>query len=418
MEGQRRGARGSGVAWAGRRSTGTYRHAALGPSLVLAGLLCASGCASPSKSAASAPGGGVAGAGGVSPAAPAGPAAPGALVVDDPQHAIHYVLPPVEGGWKEGQDSQSARGAKVEAGSFPLTRPATAVSCRDTARSRLAALQRRAEQDDADAAEAAARAGDQNPATPPLDGPRDQAVADTPAATWSFTRGSATSAVRSRWAFFARGFDCLMLEVTGPLGDPAAEAVFSSAVLSVQVQPLPPDKQRDVDLVAGMRFLEQREPSAALERFEALAQREPGLARAHFGALMAGYELGPATYQRALPHGLKVLEAERELSSEQRQLALRAVGVMQLAQNQLRPAAATLAELVVRSPELAEGQYNYACALARLGDARAAIDHLKEAVSLDRSLASHARDDDDLAGLRGSAPFEELVRPADAGKGR
>ena len=388
--------------------------APLARSVALAGLCCALGCAAPSQ--AGAPAAARASASAAAPAA-ATPG-PGSLVVDDPQHAIHYVLPPVEGGWREDRDGQSSRGAKVEAGAFPLTRPASAVACRDTARSRLAALQKRAEDDDAEAAEAAVKAGDHKPPAPPLDGPRDQAVTDAPAATWSFTRGSAASAVRSRWAFFGRGLDCLMLEVTGPLGDPAAEAVFAAAVPSVQLQPLPLDKQRDVDLVAGMRFLEQREPSAALERFEALAQREPDLARAHFGALMAGYELGPASYPRALPHGVAVLKAERELSAEQRQLALRAVGVMQLAQNQLQPAAATLAELVVRSPELAEGQYNYACALARLGDAHAALDHLKVAINLDHSLATHARDDDDLAGLRGSAPFEELVRAAEAGKDR
>ena len=412
MEALRGGTTVSGAALLGRA---IGRFAPLGRSVALGGLCCSLGCASPNRSAAAPAMGSAASAAPVATAATVGP---GSLVIDDPQHAIHYVLPPVDGGWKENRDGQTARGAKVEAGSFPLTRLASAIACRDTARSRLAALQKRAEEDDAEAAEAAVKAGDHKPAAPPLDGPRDQAVNDAPAATWSFTRGSAATAVRSRWAFFGRGLDCLMLEVTGPLGDAVAEAVFAAAVPSVQVQPLPAEKQRDVDLVAGMRFLEQREPSAALGRFEALAQREPELARAHFGALMAGYELGPASYPRALPHGLAVLKAERELSAEQRQLALRAVGVMQLAQNQLQPAAATLAELVVRSPELAEGQYNYACALARLGDSHAALDHLKLAINLDHSLATHARDDEDLAGLRGSKPFEELVRPAEAGKGR
>jgi predicted Zn-dependent protease len=85
------------------------------------------------------------------------------------------------------------------------------------------------------------------------------------------------------------------------------------------------------------------------------------------------------------------------------------MGVMQLAENQVREAAETLAELVVRAPDLAEGQYNYACALARLGDAQSALDHLRAAVRLDGELAAHAREDEDLKSLRGSAAFEQLT---------
>jgi Flp pilus assembly protein TadD len=92
--------------------------------------------------------------------------------------------------------------------------------------------------------------------------------------------------------------------------------------------------------------------------------------------------------------------------------ALRAVGVMQLAENQIRGAADTLAELVVRAPDLAEGQYNYACALARLGDKPGAIDHLRKAVQLDAELVAHARADDDFKSLHGQADFERLLGPA------
>ena len=158
-----------------------------------------------------------------------------------------------------------------------------------------------------------------------------------------------------------------------------------------------------------MGFLERRDPAAALDRFEALTAREPDNAKAHFGALMAGFELGQQAYARALPHGKMALRSERDLSPEQRQLALRAVGVMQLAENQVREAAETLAELVVRAPDLAEGQYNYACALARLGEAQPAIDHLRAALKLDGELAAHAREDEDFKSLRGSAAFQQLI---------
>src|SRR5207245_10161715 len=117
------------------------------------------------------------------------------------------------------------------------------------------------------------------------------------------------------------------------------------------------------------------------------------------GARLAGFAIGAAAYARALPHGLAALKSERELSPEQRQLALRAVGVMQLAENQVMVAAGTLAELVVRAPDLAEGQYNYACALARLGDKDGALEHLVLAMRLDQALVKHAKDDEDVNSL-------------------
>ena len=76
----------------------------------------------------------------------------------------------------------------------------------------------------------------------------------------------------------------------------------------------------------------------------------------------------------------------------------------------MKDAAATLAELVVRAPDLAEGQYNYACALARLGDRKEALDHLRIAIQLDQDLANHAREDDDLKSLRSTPEFQSLTR--------
>jgi tetratricopeptide (TPR) repeat protein len=230
--------------------------------------------------------------------------------------------------------------------------------------------------------------------------------------TWAFTSGAASAPVRNRWAFFTRGADCLVLYVTGPKDDAFAEQTFETASRSFQVLPLPPERQREVDLLAGMSFLERRDPGSALDRFESLTAREPDNAKAHFGALMAGFEMGGNAYGRSLPHGRLALRSERDLTPEQRHLALRAVGVMQLAENHIKEAAETLAELVVRAPELAEGQYNYACALARLGDAQGALDHLRAALRLDGELAAHAREDEDLKSLRGSDAFRQLTTPA------
>ncbi len=317
-----------------------------------------------------------------------------ALEVQDAVHGVRYSLPSGADTWQVSREGNARSGSGVEAevSSFPMAKPTTPEQCRDHARSRLSPKK------EAGATE-----------TPSADAPRDQSAADAPTATWSFTTGAASAPVHNRWAFFVRGADCLVLHVTGPKDDAFAAQAFDAAMRSLHVLPLPPERQREWDLLAGMGFLERRDPASALERFEALTAREPDNAKAHFGALMAGFELGPEAYARVLPHGKMALRSERDLSAEQRQLALRAVGVMQLAENQVRDAAETLAELVVRAPDLAEGQYNYACALARLGETQPAIDHLRAALRLDGDLAAHARDDEDFKSLRGSAAFQQLV---------
>ena len=326
--------------------------------------------------------------------------ASGAVEVEDAVHGVRYELPPAADGWQAAREGNAhvASGVQVEVASFPMARATTGTACRDLARNKLST---------------------RTEGEGETDGPRDQTIGDGPAATWSFTRGTSAAPVRSRWAFYPRGSDCLMLEVSGPRGDAFAESTFDAAARSFQVLALPAERQREVDLLAGMGFLERRDPAAALERFEALTRREPSFAKAHFGALMAGFEIGAPAYPRALPHGEAALKAEHELTAEQRQLALRAVGVMQLAENRVSRAVETLAELVVRAPELAEGQYNFACALARQGDVDGALEHLVAAVRIDGDLAAHARDDEDLKSLRPVPRFQQLVAsppPPSAGR--
>ncbi|HYZ88941.1 MAG TPA: tetratricopeptide repeat protein [Myxococcales bacterium] len=331
-------------------------------------------------------------------------AAEGAVEVDDVLHGVKYTLPPSPEGWQvahEGAAHVSGSGVQVDVGSFPLASGAQPASCRDAARERILAIQQRSEQAEQRRGQGAAAQSDV---------PRDESTSDTPTATWTFTRGASPAPVRTRSGFFARGSDCLVLQVSGPQSDSFAAKVFDSAAKTFKVHPLDPEQQREVDLLAGMGFLERREPAAALDRFEALAVREPNFAKAHFGALMAAFEMGPQAYARGLPHGKAALKSERDLTSEQRQLALRAVGVMQLAENQVKEASETLAELVVRAPDLAEAQYNYACALARLGDRKQALEHLRAAIQLDGDLAGHARDDEDLKSLRGTPEFQDLTR--------
>ena len=353
----------------------------------------------------------VACAGGKSSERPAPKEADGAVQVEDALHGVSYQLPPGTGGWQVANDGNArvSSGVQVEIATFPLAKQASPPACRDAARKRLAAIRQRSDEDDPQTP-----GGASQDIPPQADGPRDQTIGDAPTAIWLFTRGPATSPIRNRWAFYSRAADCLLLQVAGPQGEAFADQVFESSARSLKVLPLSSERQREVDLLAGMGFLERREPAAALDRFEGLTRREPSFAKAHFGALMAGFEMGTDAYARALPHGLAALKSDHELTAEQRQLALRAVGVMQLAQNEVKGAADTLAELVVRAPDLAEAQYNYACALARLGDGRGAIDHLRAAIQLDGDLATHAGSDEDLKSLRGLAAFQALLRPSSA----
>ena len=339
------------------------------------------------------------------------PAISDSVQVEDALHGVAYQLPPGPGGWQVANDGNArlSSGVQVEIATFPLARQASPAACRDSARKRLGAVRQRSDEDDPRAPGGAAE-----DIPPQADGPRDQTIGDAPTAIWLFTRGPASTPVRNRWAFYARGADCLLLQVASPQGEAFADQVFESSARTLKILPLSPERQREVDLLAGMGFLERRQPAAALDRFESLTRRDPGFAKAHFGALMAGFEMGTEAYARALPHGEAALKSDHELTPEQRQLALRAVGVMQLAQNQVKDAADTLAELVVRAPDLAEAQYNYACALARLGDERGAIDHLRAAIQLDGDLATHAGSDEDLKSLRGLAAFQALLRPSSA----
>jgi len=349
---------------------------------------------------------------------PLPPLEPGDAMQDD-LHGLVFELPKVEGGWQTSPEgTRLTKDVRVEVGSFPLARQGNVAACRDSARARLSALQKAAAEQEAEEAKAAQseKKSDAKVETtavppPPLDLPRDQKTDDSPAPSWSFTRGEEATAVRSRWAFFARGSDCLLIEVTGPLGGTQAERVFQHAVRTAHTVPISAEQQREIDVRAGMGFLQQRDPTSALERFDSLSKREPSFAVAHYGALMAAFEIGPPAYGRGLPHGVAALSNERELSSDQRQLALSAVGVMQLSQDKLKEAAQTLSELVVRAPESAEGQYNYACALARLGDAPGAVEHLKAAIALEGNLAEHARGDEDLKSLRGKPEFEQALKP-------
>lgn len=65
--------------------------------------------------------------------------------------------------------------------------------------------------------------------------------------------------------------------------------------------------------------------------------------------------------------------------------------------------------LIADDPPYAAVYYNTACFESRAGRIDAALAHLRRAVELSPSSAELARDDDDLAALRGHATFGEIV---------
>jgi hypothetical protein len=331
--------------------------------------------------------------------------------LSDEQHGVRFRLPEVPGGWRVEGNVRLAAGVRIQIETFPLAAVATPDLCRaDTQRRLRRAPAPEAENGAEQPMEAVAEPGVGAPANVPVE--KSETQEEQPTATWRVTIGQPGVAIRHRLAFYARGRDCVLVQVASPPRDALADLTFQTVAQSLRVLPLSPLLQRQTDLAAGMRFLERREPAAALDRFETLAEREPQLARAHLGALLAAYELGPTRYAEGLAHGFAVQAAERELSPEQRSLALRALGVMLLTQDQPKAAAAALAELVVREPQLAEGLYNYACALARAGDPVGALVYLGRAFQIDRQLVEHARADPDLASLREDPAFQRMLGPA------
>jgi len=67
------------------------------------------------------------------------------------------------------------------------------------------------------------------------------------------------------------------------------------------------------------------------------------------------------------------------------------------------------AEGIARYPERASLPYNLACMYAMNGDVDAAIDALRQAITINREARDWARDDDDLASLRGVEDFDAIV---------
>lgn len=91
--------------------------------------------------------------------------------------------------------------------------------------------------------------------------------------------------------------------------------------------------------------------------------------------------------------------------------ALNNVAVIYIQEGDYSEARTNLENAVRLKPEYVDPHYNLACLCALKGEVKKSLDHLKTAVSLDRSVREWAREDRDLQNLRGVPGFEQIIGP-------
>jgi len=90
--------------------------------------------------------------------------------------------------------------------------------------------------------------------------------------------------------------------------------------------------------------------------------------------------------------------------------ALNNLGVIHFQEGDYSEARKNLENAVRLKPEYVDPHYNLACLYAVKGEVKKSLDHLKTAVSLDKSVREWARKDTDLQNLRGVPGFEEMMK--------
>jgi tetratricopeptide (TPR) repeat protein len=219
-------------------------------------------------------------------------------------------------------------------------------------------------------------------------------------------------------AVYPRGNSCLVLAIDGPK---KSEVLAQAAPLAMATfKPTTPSPEFTAKLAfeAGVQLLDRKEYAAALAQFDiALKGDETLQTRAHYGAGLAAYFLGPASAALTVDHLSKVVAArsdpERDpedgIRTEQYRDALMYLGLAYASLKQFPHATSTLAELVERFPDDAIGRYNFACVLALGGEQDEALDELRTALKGDPELTDHAKKDDDLKSLRGLPAWKALT---------
>jgi tetratricopeptide (TPR) repeat protein len=90
--------------------------------------------------------------------------------------------------------------------------------------------------------------------------------------------------------------------------------------------------------------------------------------------------------------------------------AVNNLGVIGIQEGKYLEARKNFEHAVRLRPEYVDPHYNLACLHAVRGEAKRALEHLKRAVLLDKSVRGWAREDRDLQNLRGVPGFEEIIR--------
>ncbi len=98
--------------------------------------------------------------------------------------------------------------------------------------------------------------------------------------------------------------------------------------------------------------------------------------------------------------------------------ALDAQVMQAFAEKRYEDAKARCLEMIALLPEEEGPRYNLACALARLGKTKEALESLKAAIDRGYADADHLGEDEDLASLRDDKAFGELVAAARAGEAK
>lgn len=155
-------------------------------------------------------------------------------------------------------------------------------------------------------------------------------------------------------------------------------------------------------LILGDLHLEQKHWSEAYEIYELANQVEPYNAQVLYS--LGNYYSAREQYSEAIQ------TLERALLLQPDSIDIRNnLGNTYLRNKQLSLAEGMFQSILIQAPQTAVAYYNLACVLALRHESQRAFQFLEQAVKLDPTLRSHARQDQDLVFLQRFPRFKELV---------
>jgi tetratricopeptide (TPR) repeat protein len=170
------------------------------------------------------------------------------------------------------------------------------------------------------------------------------------------------------------------------------------------VQPVQEDTTRIVDLMNKADRLHSRgQTAAAVDVYSQVISRNPAFAEAYL-------KLGSLYYEiRFYDKAFEAYTRARKLKPNDARL-LNNMGSVLLAKGDPAKALTFFIQARRCSADYVEPFYNMACAYARLKKNDAALSSLRQACSMQPEARLWARRDPDLASLKGSKEFEDIIR--------